>query len=222
MIEHETALLVAEQGTESIAPSATYTRTGDGGSTALGDRSRTAKADLRIAAYGDCEEVSAALGAAIAYGSSLPDPVITLLVRVQNDLLDLSADLCNPIEPASDALALRIDRHYVERLERACDHFNEQLPPLPSFLLPGGTASAAPLFQARTAVRAAERTTCAALAEHGDAMNPLVGCYLNRLSSLLFILGRLANAEHGDTWWQPGLTGYQDLELWEEAVEEAS
>lgn len=222
MTEHETAMLVPDQGTESITPSATYTCTGDDGSTALGDRSRTAKADLRIVAYGDCEEVSAAVGAAIAYGSSLPDPVVTLLVRVQNDLLDLGADLCNPIESVSDSRALRINRHYVERLERACDHFNEQLPPLPSFLLPGGTASAAPLFQARTAVRAAERTTWAALAEHGDAMNPLVGCYLNRLSSLLFILGRLANAEHGDTLWHPGLTGSQPLELWEEVVEDAS
>lgn len=218
----EAAMLDREHGAESVAPSVTYTRTGDDGSTALGDRSRTGKADLRIAAYGACEEASATIGTAISFGTALPDPVITLLVRVQNDLLDLGADLCHPIGSEFDSPALRIDGHYVERLERACDHFNQQLPPLPSFLLPGGAANAAPLFQARTAVRAAERTTWAAVAEHGESMNPLVGRYLNRLSSLLFILGRLANAEHGDTLWQPGFTGFHGVELWEDVVAEVS
>lgn len=218
MTEHETVAAANwRAGAESVAPSATYTRTGDAGTTTLGDHSRTAKTDLRIAAYGDCEEASAAVGATISFGSALPDSMVTLLARVQNDLLDLGADLCNPIDAAAGAPALRIDRRYVERLERACDHFHQQLPPLPSFVVPGGTANAAPLWQARAVVRRAERTTWAALAEHGESMNPLIGQYLNRLASLLLILGRVANIEHGDTLWQPGLTGSQGLELWEDA-----
>lgn len=205
-------------GTESVEPSATYTRTGDDGTTTLGDGSRTGKADLRIVAYGETEEASAAIGLTIALGSSLTDPVIILLSRVQNDLLDLGADLCAPVDPTagSPSPAVRIDDGYVARLERACDHFNQGLPGLASFVVPGGTTTAAMLHQARTVVRRAERSTAEAVRECGDTMNPTVGAYLNRLSSLLFILARSENAEHSDTLWQPGLsTSCSDFELWE-------
>ncbi len=200
-------------GTESLEPSATYTRTGDDGTSTLGDGSRTDKADLRIVAYGDTEDASAAIGVAIALGSGLTDPVILLLSRVQNDLLDLGADLC---APEGATRALRIDETYIARLERACDYFNEDLPALVSFVIPGGTATAALLHHARTVVRRAERATAEAGQKFGDSVNPAVGAYLNRLSSLLFILARSANAEHSDTLWQPGFTtALSDTELWE-------
>lgn len=200
-------------GTESVEPSATYTRTGDDGTSTLGDGSRTDKADLRIVAYGDTEEASAAIGLAIALGSGLTDPVILLLSRVQNDLLDLGADLC---APEGAAHGLRIDDGYIARLERACDYFNEDLPALVSFVVPGGTATAALLHHARTVVRRAERATAEAGQKFGDSVNPTVGAYLNRLSSLLFILARSANAEHSDTLWVPGFTtALSGAELWE-------
>lgn len=203
-------------GSASVEPSATYTRTGDDGTTTLGDGNRTDKADLRIVAYGDTEEASAVIGLAIALGSGLTDPVILLLSRVQNDLLDLGADLCAPVDPDSATRGLRIDETYIARLERACDYFNEDLPALVSFVIPGGTATAALLHHARTAVRRAERATAEARQKFGDSVNPVVGMYLNRLSSLLFILARSANAEHSDTLWQPGFTtALSDTELWE-------
>ncbi|HEY3894704.1 MAG TPA: cob(I)yrinic acid a,c-diamide adenosyltransferase [Pseudonocardiaceae bacterium] len=206
-------------GTESVTPSATYTRTGDKGATTLGDGTRTSKDDLRIIAYGETEEASATIGLAISL-SELPDPVVVLLSRVQNDLLDLGADLCVPGDAEAGSSALRINDSYLGRLERACDHFNADLPALSSFVIPGGTATSALLHHARTVVRRAERAVAQAHRELGDTVNPLLIAYLNRVSSLLFILARGANAEHGDTLWQPGLTttcaGY---ELWETPAE---
>lgn len=187
-----------------------YTRTGDQGTTALGDMSRTAKTDLRISAYADANEANAVIGTAIALGQ-LDEDVVKVLVRVQNDLFDVGADLCAPVVPDPQYPPLRVEPSYIERLEEACDEHNADLPTLRSFILPGGTPGAALLHVARTVTRRAERTTWAAIEAHGTAdetaeggVNPLTAKYLNRLSDLLFILCRVANAEHGDVLWKPG------------------
>ncbi|MFB4313147.1 cob(I)yrinic acid a,c-diamide adenosyltransferase [Actinomadura sp. 21ATH] len=191
-----------------------YTRTGDDGTTNLSDMSRTPKTDPRLAAYADTEEANAAIGAAIAMGS-LPEPLVTLLTRIQNDLFDVGADLSTPVVPDPPYPALRVEPSYVEFLEAACDEHNAGLPPLRSFILPGGTPGAALLHVARTVTRRAERSAWAAIEAHGAApagdpdareggVNPLTARYLNRLSDLLFILCRTANAEHGDVLWKPG------------------
>ncbi|MET9222035.1 cob(I)yrinic acid a,c-diamide adenosyltransferase [Streptomyces sp. NPDC088197] len=180
-----------------------YTRTGDDGTTALGDMSRTAKTDSRIAAYADANEANAALGVALALGA-LPEEVATVLVRVQNDLFDVGADLATPVVPDPEYPPLRVEQTYVDRLEEECDRFLADLEKLRSFILPGGTPGAALLHQACTIVRRAERSTWAALEDHADTMNPLTATYLNRLSDLLFILARTANKSRGDVLWIPG------------------
>ncbi|UWE12126.1 cob(I)yrinic acid a,c-diamide adenosyltransferase [Actinacidiphila bryophytorum] len=180
-----------------------YTRTGDDGTTALGDMSRTPKTDTRIAAYADTNEANAVIGTALALGG-LAEDVSAVLVRVQNDLFDVGADLATPVVPDPKYPPLRVEQSYVDRLEADCDSFLEELEKLRSFILPGGTAGAALLHQACTVVRRAERSTWAALAEHGDVMNPLTATYLNRLSDLLFILARTANKDRGDVLWVPG------------------
>ncbi|MEU9606285.1 cob(I)yrinic acid a,c-diamide adenosyltransferase [Streptomyces sp. NPDC048057] len=180
-----------------------YTRTGDTGTTALGDMSRAPKTDLRIAAYADTNEANAVLGTAIALGE-LPGEVVTVLVRVQNDLFDVGADLSTPVVENPKYPPLRVEQSYVDRLEKDCDHFLESLDKLRSFILPGGTPAAALLHQACTVVRRAERSTWAALEVHAATMNPLTATYLNRLSDLLFILARTANKERGDVLWVPG------------------
>ncbi|MFE7979606.1 cob(I)yrinic acid a,c-diamide adenosyltransferase [Streptomyces shenzhenensis] len=185
-----------------------YTRTGDRGTTNLGDMSRVAKTDLRIAAYADANEANAVLGTAIALGG-LDAELVEVLVRVQNDLFDVGADLSTPMVESSASAkdtvpSLRIEQFYVDRLEADCDRFNERLTKLRSFILPGGTPGAALLHQACTVVRRAERSTWAALEAHGDTVNPLTATYLNRLSDLLFILARTANKETGDVLWVPG------------------
>jgi cob(I)alamin adenosyltransferase len=187
---------------QPVVLSKIYTRTGDDGTTNLGDMSRTSKTDPRLVAYADVDEANSAIGVAIALGG-LPDGLATLLRRVQNDLFDVGADLCTPVVADPEFPPLRITEEYVTRLEDACDEHNADLPTLRSFILPGGTAGGALLHVARTAVRRAERSTWAALAAHED-MNPLTARYLNRLSDLLFILGRVANAEDGDVLWKPG------------------
>ncbi|MFJ1881285.1 cob(I)yrinic acid a,c-diamide adenosyltransferase [Streptomyces sp. NPDC088137] len=180
-----------------------YTRTGDQGTTALGDTSRTAKTDLRISAYADANEANAVIGTAIALGQ-LPEDVVKVLVRVQNDLFDVGADLSTPVAEDPKYPPLRVEQSYVDKLEADCDHFLEQLEKLRSFILPGGTPGAALLHQACTVVRRAERSTWAALEVHGGVMNALTATYLNRLSDLLFILARTANKEVGDVLWVPG------------------
>ena len=180
-----------------------YTRTGDDGTTALGDGSRAPKTDLRLASYADVDEANAAIGVAVTMGQ-LPPDLTALLIRIQNELFDVGADLCNPVQDDPPYPPLRIDQGYVTALEQECDEQNEHLPTLRSFILPGGTPGAALLHVARTTVRRAERTTWAALAAHGDSMNPLTATYLNRLSDLLFILGRRANETAGDLLWKPG------------------
>jgi cob(I)alamin adenosyltransferase len=180
-----------------------YTRTGDDGTTALGDMSRTLKTDARLRAYADVDEANSSIGVALALGD-LTGAVHGLLTGVQNDLFDVGADLCTPITPDPKYPPLRITADYITRLEKACDAYNEDLQPLRSFILPGGSAGAALLHVARTVARRAERTTWEAIAEHGDSINPLTAAYLNRLSDLLFILARSANGASGDVLWQPG------------------
>jgi cob(I)alamin adenosyltransferase len=190
-----------EQGTGVIL-SRIYTRTGDDGTTALGDMSRTRKTDPRIAAYADVDEANAAIGTAIALGS-LPAEVAELLTQVQNDLFDVGADLCTPVVPDPEWPPLRVTTAYVDRLESACDTYNARLAKLRSFVLPGGTPGAALLHVARTVTRRAERMTWVQVEADPDGTNPLAAAYLNRLSDLLFILARVANPD-GDVLWKPG------------------
>lgn len=179
-----------------------YTRTGDAGTTALGDFSRVAKTDVRLAAYADVDECNAAIGVVLAAGEPAQD-VATVLRRVQNDLFDVGADLCTPITPNPEHPPLRITDDYVTRLETACDEFNQRLGKLDSFILPGGTPAAAYLHVARTVARRAERAVWALLEADGERTNPLTAKYLNRLSDLLFIFCRVANPD-GDVLWRPG------------------
>ena len=179
-----------------------YTRTGDDGTSALGDFSRVAKTDPRLLAYADTDETNSAIGVAMALGE-LADDVLAVLRQVQNDLFDVGADLCTPIVNAPEHPPLRITEGYVTRLEGWCDQFNERLGKLDSFILPGGTPGAALLHQARTVARRAERSSWALLEADGERTNPLTARYLNRLSDLLFILARVANPD-GDVLWKPG------------------
>jgi cob(I)alamin adenosyltransferase len=179
-----------------------YTKTGDDGTTALGDFSRVPKTDVRLAAYADTDETNAALGVAVTVGG-LAAEVLVPLRQIQNDLFDVGADLCAPIVPDPEYPPLRVTEDYVTRLEGWCDEFNEGLPKLDSFILPGGTPGAAYLHVARTVTRRAERSVWALLADDPDRTNPLTAKYLNRLSDLLFILGRVANPR-GDVLWHPG------------------
>jgi cob(I)alamin adenosyltransferase len=185
-----------------------YTRTGDDGTTSLGDMSRTDKNDLRLLAFADVDEANSSIGSALALGD-VPPEIADLLREIQNDLFDVGADLCTPVVEDPAVPPLRVTQAYVDALEGACDEHNARLEPLRSFVLPGGTKAAALLHIARTVVRRAERATWAALAVHAEAMNPLTATYLNRLSDLLFILAREANTPAldggGDILWRPGL-----------------
>ena len=180
-----------------------YTRTGDAGRTRLGDMSETSKTDLRLEAYACVDEGNAHIGVALAHGG-LADDVVTVLTHVQNDLFDVGADFCTPVVAEPEYPPLRIEQDYVDRLEAWCDHYNEELPALRSFILNGGTLGAAHLHVARTVVRRAERAAWAAWGEHEESMNLTAITYLNRLSDLLFILARHANRENGDVLWVPG------------------
>jgi cob(I)alamin adenosyltransferase len=179
-----------------------YTRTGDTGTTALGDGSRVAKTDPRIAAYADVDEANAAIGVALAIGH-LAEDVNAPLRIVQNDLFDVGADLSTPIAPDPKWPPLRITPAYVERLEGWCDEFNARVAKLDSFILPGGTAGAALLHVARTVTRRAERAAWALHDADPERTTTLPATYLNRLSDLLFILSRVANPD-GDVLWVPG------------------
>jgi cob(I)alamin adenosyltransferase len=180
-----------------------YTRTGDDGTTALGDMSRASKTDARLAAYADTDEANSAIGVAVTMGQ-LPADISQLLIKIQNELFDVGADLANPVTDNPAYPPLRVEQSYISGLERACDQYNEGLPVLRSFVLPGGSPAAALLHVARTVVRRAERSTWAALEVYGGSMNPLTAQYLNRLSDLLFILARRVNEPGGDLLWRPG------------------
>jgi len=177
-----------------------YTKTGDAGTTALGDGSRVAKTDPHIEAYADVDEANAALGVALALGS-LSDDVRTVVTIVQNDLFDVGADLCVPVVEGEQRL--RATEEQVTRLEGWCDEFNARLPKLDSFILPGGTPGAAYLHVARVVARRAERRVWALIQADPERTNPIAAKYLNRLSDLLFILSRVANPD-GDVKWVPG------------------
>jgi cob(I)alamin adenosyltransferase len=179
-----------------------YTKTGDDGTTALGDMSRVPKTDPRIAAYADVDETNAAIGVALALGE-LPDELVPVLTQVQNDLFDVGADLCSPVVPEPKWPPLRVTEAQVERLEGWCDEYNARLEKLNSFILPGGTRGAALLHAARTVARRAERMTWALIEADPERTNTVPVRYLNRLSDLLFILARVANPG-GDVLWRPG------------------
>lgn len=179
-----------------------YTRTGDDGTTGLSDFSRVRKTDARLAAYADCDETNAAVGVALALGQAQPR-IAEVLRQIQNDLFDAGADLSTPVVAEPKYPPLRITPAYIERLEQFCDEFNAELAPLNSFILPGGTPLAALLHTARTVARRAERAAWAAVEASPDDTGVLPAKYLNRLSDLLFILGRLANPD-GDVLWRPG------------------
>ena len=190
---------MARKRDEPVRLTKIYTRGGDAGETSLGDGSRVSKLDARIAAYGTVDELNAAVGVVVAGGCA--ETISEVLVRVQNELFDLGADLSVPIEHAA---RLRVTQEQVDRLEDECDRFNAELPDLKSFVLPGGSEAAARLHVARTVCRRAEREALVAAGAHD--VNALAIVYLNRLSDLLFILARAANAVDGraEPLWRPG------------------
>ncbi|KQU34240.1 ATP:cob(I)alamin adenosyltransferase [Rhodococcus sp. 05-2254-5] len=179
-----------------------YTRTGDDGTTGLSDFSRVSKNDERLIAYADCDETNASLGVALALGNP-SESVRTVIRTVQSDLFDAGADLSTPVVDNPEYPPLRIDQSYIVRLEAWCDEFNDELPALTSFILPGGTPLGALLHVARTVARRAERSAWAAVHASPETTSDLPAKYLNRLSDLLFILSRYANPE-GDVQWVPG------------------
>ncbi|WP_445164114.1 cob(I)yrinic acid a,c-diamide adenosyltransferase [Mycobacterium sp. Dal123C01] len=179
-----------------------YTRTGDDGTTGLSDFSRVSKNDPRLVAYADCDEANSAIGVAIALGH--PDQEIADMLRqIQNDLFDAGADLSTPVVENPKYPPLRVAQSYIDRLEGWCDKYNEPLPALNSFVLPGGSPLSALLHVARTVVRRAERAAWGAVESAPDGVSVLPAKYLNRLSDLLFILSRAANPD-GDVLWKPG------------------
>lgn len=181
-----------------------YTRTGDAGSTRLGDMSEAVKHDPRVDAYGDVDEANSSIGLARA---ALPsaDPMDASLARIQNDLFDVGADLCVPEnDTPPEWEPLRVTENQVSWLEGEIDRLNETLEPLNSFILPGGSEAAARLHVARTVCRRAERKVSVLMAS-GARLNPAVLKYLNRLSDLLFVMARTANDEgRADVLWIPG------------------
>lgn len=178
-----------------------YTKTGDKGSTKLGDMSDVRKTDVRLAAYADVDEANSVLGTSLALGH-LPADVRSVLLAVQNDLFDVGADLCTPVIEDPPYPPIRVSEDYVTRLEGHCDEFNARLSKLDSFILPGGSPGAALLHHARTVSRRAERSVWALIEQDAARTNEACARYLNRLSDLLFILARASNPD-GDVLWQP-------------------
>lgn len=181
-----------------------YTRTGDDGTTGLVDGSRVGKASLRIDAIGKVDEANSAVGLAAA--GVTDEGTAAALFRIQNDMFDLGADLATPAEDGDfspSEMVLRMAHTQVDWLEQAIDGLNEQLEPLTSFVLPGGSEAAARVHIARASVREAERAMAALHAQ--DAINPAAAAYINRLSDYLFVLARVLN-ENGksDVKWVPG------------------
>jgi cob(I)alamin adenosyltransferase len=190
---------VARRRDEPVRLTRIYTRGGDAGETSLGDGSRVSKLDARIEAFGAVDELNSLLGLVLA--GDAPTSFRPWLERVQNDLFDVGADLSVPVEVEG---RLRVEQARIDELERLCDELNADLPELRSFVLPGGTETAARLHVARATCRRAERAALVADREHG--VNPLALVYLNRLSDLLFIAARAANAAAGrdEPLWRPG------------------
>ena len=183
-----------------------YTKTGDKGTTALGDASRTSKTDLRIEAFATVDEANSYIGVAMSAltKNKAESEIYDILLDVQNDMFDVGADLCTPVVENPKWTPLRVTEKQVANLEAYIDLINGSLNPLKSFVLPSGTAAASHLHVARTIVRRAERDTWRAIEEYGDGVSPLTAKYLNRLSDLLFVLARYANLYTGDVLWIPG------------------
>jgi cob(I)alamin adenosyltransferase len=190
---------VARRRDQPVRLTRIYTRGGDAGQTSLGEGTRVPKTDLRIEAYGTVDELNSVVGLALA--GDIPAQFRPWLEQIQNDLFDLGADLSVPLEDRRRE-RLRVTPSQVERLEELCDLVNEELEPLTSFVLPGGTEAAARLHVARAVCRRAERRSVALAEEH--EVNPAALAYLNRLSDLLFILARAANAGSQEPLWRPG------------------
>ena len=181
-----------------------YTKTGDDGTTSLGDMSRTSKNDPRLEAYATVDEANSSIGVVLALGQIADVEIIKLLIRIQNDMFDVGADLCTPVVDKPEFEPLRVLESQVEYIESQIDKFNADLKPLKSFVLPSGTPAAALLHVARTVTRRAERATWHAIHSFGGGVNPLSAKYLNRLSDLLFVLARYVNKDVGDELWVPG------------------
>lgn len=181
-----------------------YTKTGDDGTTSLGDMSRTSKNDPRLEAYADVDEANSSIGVALSLGAISDEAIRKLLIRIQNDLFDVGADLCTPVIDNPPREPLRVLESQITFLEEQIDLYNAELEPLRSFVLPSGTPGASLLHLSRTIVRRAERSTWHAIHSFGAGVNPLTAKYLNRLSDLLFVLARVANASIGDQLWVPG------------------
>src|SRR5262245_11367389 len=191
-------MTVPRKQDEPVRLTRIYTGGGDRGETSLGDGSRVPKIDCRIEAFGSVDELNSQLGLVLA-DHGVPDGIRAVLERVQNELFDLGADLSVPFGVTD---RLRISSEQIAGLEQDCDRFNADLPELKSFVLPGGTEAAARLHVARAVCRRAERKALEA-AEELD-LNQLALVYLNRLSDLLFILARTANAGGEEPLWKPG------------------
>jgi cob(I)alamin adenosyltransferase len=190
---------VPRERDEPVRLTKIYTRGGDAGETSLGDGSRVSKLDERIVAYGAVDELNSALGVVLA--GDCPAGIREVLLRIQNELFDLGADLSVPLSAGE---RLRVTDHQIETLEGDCDRFNARLVELKSFVLPGGGEASARIHVARATCRRAERDALAAARVH--ELNPVALRYLNRLSDLLFILARTANADEGreEPLWKPG------------------
>ena len=181
-----------------------YTRTGDAGTTGLGTGERVAKDAPRIAAYGTVDETNAAIGLARAHLAGQPG-LDAKLMRIQNDLFDLGADLCVPDRGNTKGEALRTSDDQVTRLEDEIDEMNTELKPLKSFVLPGGSPAAAALHLARTICRRAEREMVALAALPDEPVSPAALKYINRLSDFLFVASRYVNDRgKSDVLWVPG------------------
>lgn len=184
-----------------------YTRTGDSGTTGLGTGQRVHKSDPRVESYGGVDETNASIGVLILHAGEQAE-IKKLLESIQHDLFDLGADLCTPIKADEDpAMVLRVTQAQVDRLEEAIDHWNADLESLTSFVLPGGTPLSSYMHVARTVCRRAERHVAALIELEPERTSVLTMMYLNRLSDLLFVLGRAANdGGRGDVLWVPGKT----------------
>jgi cob(I)alamin adenosyltransferase len=185
-----------------VVISSVYTKTGDQGTTSLGDGSRTSKNDARLEAFSTVDEANSSIG--VALSMDIDADVKEVLLRIQNDMFDVGADLCTPVIDDPKYPPLRVTEEQVTRLENLIDKYNEPLSTLRTFVLPSGTPLAAQLHVARTVVRRAERQTWNAIHAFGEGVNITTAKYLNRLSDLLFVLSRHANREIGDVLWIPG------------------
>lgn len=178
------------------------TKTGDDGTTSLGDMSRTSKNDTRVEAFATVDEANSYIGVVLLHVTNLD--IRKVLLTIQNNMFDLGADLSTPCIDEPRITPLRITKGQINYIENQVDKYNSDLQPLRSFVLPSGTAASSHLHVARSMVRKAERRVWEAITEYGAGVNPLTAIYLNRLSDLLFVLARIENLSHRETIWRPG------------------